>query len=868
MSDIHETQFHPAARLARPQASPRGSRRRAATKHVALLVAVLLAALALAPAAAQDTESTVALLSNVGQPRRSSVNFQSPERAQGFTTGPNLKGYALANIEVGFNAVEGGGSITVSLWSDSAGKPGTKLFDLTTPTGFSGAQMHRFAAPSNTVLAPRTSYHLHMAHAGSEAERLATSIKLVSASSGIDAGSAPGWGFDKWHSKRYSHFSYTEGSGKVMINVNGSTVPPDPAIQLVSNLQQTPPSSSVNLRGTPEQAQGFTTGTARDGYVLAHVAIDFDDVRGGDSVVVSLWSDSGGKPGRKLFGLSNPAGFSGRAVHRFTAPPNTVLAPGTTYYVHVTHSGDATAVDGTAIDRASSGGEDAGGMADWSIADRHHYRARPNFQFSNGASVLLIKVSGSTAPAGSLLTPTLKLSAGTIGEDGGETTVTAVLSRTSSVDTTITVSATPVSPATDDDFTQSGTTLTIPAGSTTSTGTVTIAAVNNDVDADDKEVTVSATASGVGVAAPADRTLTITDDDTRGVTVSESTLAFGEGGSATYTVVLDSQPTADVTIGVAFAPGTDADLTVDEATLTFTAGDWRDAQTVEVRAAEDADDVQDVGTVQHTVSGGDYGANSVAAADVSVEVTDDESPSTTVVLAVQPEAVAEDVGAGGREVTVTATLNAAPRATATEVTVSVAPETATAADYAAVADFTLTIDAQATSATGSFTLKPVDDRLSEGEETVAVSGTADLAVTGTTVAITDDEAPPTVTLTLGAPSISERGGATTVTATLDHGSAAETTVTVTVTPVAPAAGGDYTLNGSTLTIAAGSTTSTGTVTIAAVDNAVNAADKQGDGVGDRHQQRRRDGPGGPDADDRRRRSERSQSESGGRDRAQ
>ena len=249
-----------------------------------------------------------------------------------------------------------------------------------------------------------------------------------------------------------------------MINVNGSVTPPDPAIQLVSNLLQTPPSSSVNLRGTPEQAQGFTTGTARDGYVLAHVEIDFDDVQGGDSVVVSLWSDSGGKPGRKLFDLSNPAGFSGTAVHRFTAPPNTVLAPGTTYYVHVTHSGDAMAVDGTAVDRASSGGEDAGGMADWSIADRSNYRARPNFQFGNGPSVLLIKVSGSNAPAGSLVTPTLKLSAETIGENGGETTVTAVLSRASSAETTITVSATPVAPATDDDYTQSGTTLTIAAG--------------------------------------------------------------------------------------------------------------------------------------------------------------------------------------------------------------------------------------------------------------------------------------------------------------------------------------------------------------------------------------------------------------------
>ena len=160
MSDIHETPFPPAARMARPQASPRGGRR-AAAKHVPLLVAVLLAALALAPAAAQDAESPVTLLSNVGQPRRSSVNFQSPERAQGFTTGPNLKGYALANIEIGFNSVDGGGSITVSLWSDSGGKPGEQAVrPELTPPGSPGPQMHQFAAPSEhgpdaTDLLPR-----------------------------------------------------------------------------------------------------------------------------------------------------------------------------------------------------------------------------------------------------------------------------------------------------------------------------------------------------------------------------------------------------------------------------------------------------------------------------------------------------------------------------------------------------------------------------------------------------------------------------------------------------------------------------------------------------------------------------------------
>ena len=36
--------------------------------------------------------------------------------------------------------------------------------------------------------------------------------------------------------------------------------------------------------------------------------------------------------------------------------------------------------------------------------------------------------------------------------------------------------------------------------------------------------------------------VTVTDDDTAGVTVSETTLTLAEGASATYTVVLDAQP--------------------------------------------------------------------------------------------------------------------------------------------------------------------------------------------------------------------------------------------------------------------------------------------------------------------------------------
>ena len=62
--------------------------------------------------------------------------------------------------------------------------------------------------------------------------------------------------------------------------------------------------------------------------------------------------------------------------------------------------------------------------------------------------------------------------------------------------------------------------------------------------------------------------VTVTDDDTAGVTVSETTLTLAEGGSATYTVVLDAQPASDVLIRIDLNNqdvGVDADATIGQA---------------------------------------------------------------------------------------------------------------------------------------------------------------------------------------------------------------------------------------------------------------------------------------------------------------
>ena len=115
--------------------------------------------------------------------------------------------------------------------------------------------------------------------------------------------------------------------------------------------------------------------------------------------------------------------------------------------------------------------------------------------------------------------------------------------------------------------------------------------------------------------------VTIADDDTRGVTLSATTLGVNEGSTGAYTVKLDSQPTSPVTVTPSKTGS--GDVTFSPASLTFSTSNWPTAQTVTVTAAQDTDAVDDNATISHTVSGGDYG--SVTAASVVVTVDDDET---------------------------------------------------------------------------------------------------------------------------------------------------------------------------------------------------------------------------------------------------
>ena len=205
-------------------------------------------------------------------------------------------------------------------------------------------------------------------------------------------------------------------------------------------------------------------------------------------------------------------------------------------------------------------------------------------------------------------------------------------------------------------------------------------------------------------------------------------------------------------------------------------------------------------------------------------ITDDDAAMATLILS--PPAISE---AGGIT-TVTATLSSAVTAAVT-ITISAEPEGhAVPTDFSLSNPATLIIAAGETTSTGLVTITANDNNARAPTKSVTVSGTADAANTvadpdAVTLMITDDESAQ-VTLVLSRAAISEANEVATVTATLSSAENEAVTITVSATAVAPAEAGDFSLSSAkTLTITAASLTSTGLVTIAALDDMLDGMDK-------------------------------------------
>ena len=157
---------------------------------------------------------------------------------------------------------------------------------------------------------------------------------------------------------------------------------------------------------------------------------------------------------------------------------------------------------------------------------------------------------------------------------------------------------------------------------------VTVTAIDDDVDDDSEsvELTFGNLPDGVGAVSPASAVVQLTDNDTAGVMLGKSELIVPEGGSATYKVALDSEPTADVTVTITGHAGTDLTLTPTTAMLTFTPSTWDRTQTVTVAAGDDGDALNDSAMLTHrAVGAAEYTS---VTASLSVTVTDDDTRAT------------------------------------------------------------------------------------------------------------------------------------------------------------------------------------------------------------------------------------------------
>ena len=128
-------------------------------------------------------------------------------------------------------------------------------------------------------------------------------------------------------------------------------------------------------------------------------------------------------------------------------------------------------------------------------------------------------------------------------------------------------------------------------------------------------VSISACGGGGGGSSP---TTTPPPQPPVGVTVSTTSLTVGEGAEATYTIVLVSAPSGNVTITPASA---DTGAVTVSGALTFTTSNWNTAQTVTVTGVEEnnGDGNDEQVTITHAVSGPANAASSVA---VSVDDND------------------------------------------------------------------------------------------------------------------------------------------------------------------------------------------------------------------------------------------------------
>ena len=234
-----------------------------------------------------------------------------------------------------------------------------------------------------------------------------------------------------------------------------------------------------------------------------------------------------------------------------------------------------------------------------------------------------------------------------------------------------------------------------------------------------------------------------------GVVLTESggSTDVTEGAAGdTYTVVLATAPTADVTVTVTPDGQTDLGSGAGIAvTLTFTTANWDTAQTVNVVAVDDAViEGNHTSTITHTTSSTDGDYNGLPVGNVTVNITDNDTPAITVTQTDGTTVVTEGDVVGDTFDVVLVTVPSA------NVTVTITPDNQTDLGAGQGAAIVLTFTPGDALVAQTVTVVAFDDAVIEGDHTstitfsVASSDTDynGLSVPNLVADIKDNDAPP------------------------------------------------------------------------------------------------------------------------------
>ena len=207
----------------------------------------------------------------------------------------------------------------------------------------------------------------------------------------------------------------------------------------------------------------------------------------------------------------------------------------------------AGAVEGTAVTVTRTAGTTTAVTVDVDLSTQPtkpsgSHRGYAFARASSGLPATILPDETPTIPPG--LEVTLQLSHDRILEFPSPVTVTATVSPASPVAFTVAISATPVAPATADDFTLStNRELSFAADATESTGTVRITPVDDDIPEPHDVVRVSGAVSNAAIEDPDDVTVEIINNDPEDYDVEVSAPpAVDEGaGAAVVTLTLTTQ---------------------------------------------------------------------------------------------------------------------------------------------------------------------------------------------------------------------------------------------------------------------------------------------------------------------------------------